>query len=838
MADEGKEKKNTTLGVKSGTLSVGTLSTSGGAARGGNAGRGVAVEVRKRRDFSSTPAMQGAVPPELAERKRILDEAAKNADAEAAERNKDRKVAEDLARKRAEEAAARKAEEEAARKAAEDERKKAAEAIAATKDTAAEEVANPAIDAVVVERNRLAKAEDTRRRAAEADRARPAAPVKGKEAGRKKGGRNAYLEDLEQRYRSGRRKVGNKRGMPQQQAAEKVMREVIIPEVITVGELASRMSERSADLVKKLMELGQMVTITQSIDQETAALLVEEFGHSYKMVSEADIEENLIEIEEDQTKLITRPPVVTVMGHVDHGKTSLLDAIRRTDVVAGEAGGITQHIGAYQVRTKSGKPITFLDTPGHEAFTSMRARGAAVTDVVVLVVAADDGVMPQTVEAIKHAKAANVPIIVAVNKIDKPEANPDRVKQELLSHELVAEEFGGDTIFVPVSAKEGRGIEELEEMILLQADVLDLKANPNRKADGIVVEAQLDKGRGPVATVINKSGTLKDGDILVVGSTWGRVRALMNDRGQRVDEAGPAMPVEILGLQSVPEAGDEFVVVDSDRRAREVAEFRDRKKREKQQVQSNKMSLDNLFTQIAAGEVKELPLIVKGDVQGSIEAISEAVQKLATDEIKVRVLHSAVGVITESDVMLATASNALIIGFNVRANPQARTLSEREGIEIRYYNVIYHLVDEIKAAMVGMLEPEYTEKVIGHAEIREVFKVSKVGTIAGCMVTDGVIQRNVKARLIRDGIVIHEGELASLKRFKDDAKEVQTGFECGLSFAKTDDLRANDQVECFIMEEQKLDLDILKKRAEQRKKDADELSKKEAAAAAAEDVAS
>ncbi|MBI1363498.1 MAG: translation initiation factor IF-2 [Proteobacteria bacterium] len=828
MTDAGKDKKSTTLGVKSGTLSVGTLSTASGTRA--NASRGVEVEVRKRRDFSSTPAVggKGPVSPELEEKRRILEEAEKNAATEAEQRDRDRKVAEDLARKRAEEAQ-RKVEEEAARKAAEEARA-AEETVAAVQATA-----RPAED----DRPKTATPVDSapRRRdpAAEERERNRAAPVKGKDtSGRKKGGRNAYLEDLEQRYRSGRRKVGvNKKGFSSQ-PAEKIIREVIIPEVITVGELANRMSERSADVVKKLMGLGQMVTITQSIDQETAALLVEEFGHKYKLVAETDIEIDLVEADDSAEDMITRPPVVTVMGHVDHGKTSLLDAIRRTDVVAGEAGGITQHIGAYQVTTKSGKPITFLDTPGHEAFTAMRARGAAVTDVVVLVVAADDGVMPQTVEAIKHAKAAGVPIIVAVNKIDKPEANPDKVKQELLSYELVSEDYGGETIFVHVSAKQGKGIDELEEMILLQSEVLDLQANPSRKADGVVVEAQLDKGRGPVATVIVKRGTLKDGDILVVGSTWGRVRALMNDRGARVTEAGPAMPVEILGLQSVPDAGDEFVVVDSDRRAREVAEFRDRKKREMQQVQTSKMSLDNLFSQIAAGEVKELPLIVKGDVQGSIEAITDAVQKLATDEIKVRVLHSAVGVITESDVMLATASNALIIGFNVRANPQARTLSEREGIEIRYYNVIYTLVDEIKSAMAGMLEPEYTEKVIGQAEIREVFKVSKVGTIAGCMVTSGVIQRNAKVRLIRDGIVIHEGELASLKRFKDDAKEVQSGFECGLSFAKTDDLRAGDQVECFIMEEQKIDLDVLKKRAEERQKAA---AAEEKAAAANEEKA-
>ena len=578
--------------------------------------------------------------------------------------------------------------------------------------------------------------------------------------------------------------------------AEKISREVVIPEVITVQELANRMAERGADVVKKLMSMGQMVTLTQSIDAETAAIIVGEFGHTYKLVAEADIEQNLLDTTDAAETLVNRPPVVTVMGHVDHGKTSLLDALRATDVAAGEAGGITQHIGAYQVQTKTGRLITFLDTPGHEAFTAMRARGAKVTDVVILVVAADDGVMPQTVEAIKHAKAAGVPIVVAVNKIDKPGADINRVKQALLEHELIAEEFGGETVFVPVSAKQKTNLEQLEEMVLLQADVLQLQANPQRKADGVVVESQLDKGRGPVATVIVGGGTLRVGDVLVAGTAWGRVRALVDDNGRRIDSAGPATPVEIIGLQSVPEAGDTFTVVSDEKKAREVASYRDRKKRELQQA-AKKVSLDTLFERAAAGDVKELGVVVKADVQGSVEAIADALQKLSTPTIKVRVLHSAVGVITESDVMLATASKAIIVGFNVRANPQARDIATRDAIEIRYYNIIYQLIDDVKNAMVGLLAPKEEEKTLGRAQIREVFNISKVGKIAGCMVLAGLLKRGAKARVLRDGVVVHEGEIAALKRQKDDAKEVKEGFECGASLVKFDDFHQGDILECY-----------------------------------------
>ena len=581
-----------------------------------------------------------------------------------------------------------------------------------------------------------------------------------------------------------------------QQPQEKVVREVVIPEVITVQELANRMAERGGDVVKKLMMLGQMVTLTQSIDSDTAALIVQEFGHKYRIVADSDVETDLLDTTDKEETLIARPPVVTVMGHVDHGKTSLLDALRETDVAAGEAGGITQHIGAYQITTKTGRVITFLDTPGHEAFTAMRARGAKVTDVVILVVAADDGVMPQTIEAIKHAKAAEVPIVVAVNKIDKPSADIQRIKQELLAHDLVAEDFGGDTVFVPVSAKMRTNLDQLEEMVGLQADVLQLKANPNRKANGFVVESELDKGRGPVATVIVHGGTLRVGDVLVAGTAWGRVRALVDDNGKRIETAGPATPVEIIGLQTVPEAGDTFTVVSDEKKAREVAGYRAHKKREKEQA-SHKVSLENLFDHINTGDMKELSVVVKADVQGSVEAISESLQKLSTPEIKVRVLHSAVGVITESDVMLANASKALIVGFNVRANPQARTIAERDGIDIRYYSIIYQLIDEVKNAMVGLLSPKEQENVLGHAQVREVFRVSKVGTIAGCMVVDGMIRRSAKVRLIRDGIVLHDGKLSGLKRMKDDAKEVKEGFECGISIEKFDDIRKGDQIECY-----------------------------------------
>jgi translation initiation factor IF-2 len=578
-------------------------------------------------------------------------------------------------------------------------------------------------------------------------------------------------------------------------------RDITIPETITVSDLANRMARRAVDVIKILMKSGMMAKAQDVIDADTAELVATELGHQVRRVSEADVLEGLKGTEDTGTDLVSRPPVVTVMGHVDHGKTSLLDALRKTDVVAGEAGGITQHIGAYQVNLASGAKITFLDTPGHAAFTAMRARGAKVTDLVVLVVAADDGVMPQTVEAIAHAKAAKVPIIVAINKMDKHDANPARVKSELLQHEIQVEEFGGETLAVEVSALKGTGLDKLEEAIILQSEVLDLKANANRSADGAVVEAKLDKGRGPVATVLVQRGTLKLGDLVVAGAEWGRVRALVNDRGENVQSVGPSEPVEILGLSGAPEAGDDFVVVESEARAREVTDYRSRKRREARQAQNvSRQSLDQLLQQQKAGEKRLLPIVLKGDVQGSVEAIQGALAKLGNDEVGVQVLQSGVGGITESDVILAHASGAAIIGFNVRANAQARERSRRDGVDVRYYNIIYNIVDDAKAALSGLLTPETREKFLGNAEILEVFAISKVGKVAGCRVTEGVVKRGAKVRLIRDDVVIHEGELSTLQRFKDQVREVQSGQECGMSFANYDNIEKGDVIECYEVE--------------------------------------
>lgn len=583
-----------------------------------------------------------------------------------------------------------------------------------------------------------------------------------------------------------------------QKPKEKVVRDVVIPDVITVQELANRMAERAADVIKTLMSMGVMATINQSLDPDTAQLVVEEFGHNMRRVSDADVEEALVAADDNEEQLIGRPPVVTVMGHVDHGKTSLLDALRATDVAGGEAGGITQHIGAYQVTMATGSKITFIDTPGHAAFTEMRSRGAKVTDIVVLVVAADDSVMPQTIEAISHAKAADVPMIVAINKIDKPGANPSKVKTELLQHEVVVEEMGGDVQAVEVSAKQRTGLTELEEAILLQSEVLDLKANPQRVADGVVVEARMEKGRGPVATVLVQRGTLRTGDIFVTGPEWGRVRALIDDHGNRVAEAIPGMPVEVTGLNGVPSAGDDFVVVENEAKAREVSDFRQRRIRETQAAAMKKSALENMFSQ--SGDVKELPIVIKGDVQGSVEALIGTLQKLGNEEVSVRVLHSGVGGINESDVTLARASNALIIGFNVRANQQAREQSRRDNVDIRYYSIIYDVADDIKKMLSGMLSPEVREKFLGYAEIRDIFTISG-NKIAGCMVTEGIVKRGAGVRLLRDNVVIHSGELSTLRRFKDEVKEVREGYECGMSFAKYNDIQAGDVIECFENEE-------------------------------------
>jgi translation initiation factor IF-2 len=582
---------------------------------------------------------------------------------------------------------------------------------------------------------------------------------------------------------------------------ERVLREVTVPETITVQELANRMAERGGNVIKTLMKLGVMATINQVIDADTAELVVEEFGHKIKRVSDADVEIGLVSGPDDEGDMAQRPPVVTVMGHVDHGKTSLLDAMREADVVSGEAGGITQHIGAYQVKLASGGRITFIDTPGHAAFTAMRARGAEVTDIVVLVVAANDGIMPQTIEAIRHAQAAKVPVIVAINKIDLPEADPGRVRTELLQHDIVVEEMGGDVQTVEVSAKKRMNLDKLEEAILLQAELLDLKANPDRVAEGAVVEARMKRGRGSVATVLIQRGTLRVGDAFVCGKEWGRVRALVNERDERLDEAGPAVPVEVLGFNGTPEAGDDFIVVEDETRAREVSGYRQRKDRESQFVKSARGSMEQMFERIQAGEAKELPVVIKGDVQGSVEAIIGTLEKMGTDAVKVRVLHAAVGGINESDMTLAKASDALVIGFNVRANPQAREMARRDGIEMRYYSIIYNVADDVRALLTGMLEPTYKEHLLGYAEIREVFNITKVGRVAGCMITEGQVKRGAKVRLLRDDVVIHEGSLGQLKRFKDDVREVREGYECGMSFENYNDIQVGDFIECFELEE-------------------------------------
>jgi len=584
--------------------------------------------------------------------------------------------------------------------------------------------------------------------------------------------------------------------------AEKVLREVVIPEAITVQELANRMAERVVDVIKALMKLGVMATGPQSIDADTAELVVGEFGHTFKRVTEGDVENVLKDTEEqeDPAKLQPRPPVVTIMGHVDHGKTSLLDALRKTNVVEGEAGGITQHIGAYQVELEGGKKVTFLDTPGHEAFTAMRARGAKITDIVVLVVAGDDGIMEQTKEAISHAKAAGVPIVVAVNKMDKPGADATRVKNELMQYELIAEEFGGEVIVVEVSAKTGMNLDKLVESILLQAEVLELKANPDRSGAGVVVEARLDQGKGVVTTILVQKGTLRVGDLVVAGPAYGRVRTLIDDKGQNIKEATPGMPAAILGLSQAPEAGDTFSVAPDEKTARDIAEYRERRIRE-QNVALSVRTVENLFGAAAGTNAKELPLIVKADVQGSVEAIVGAVSKYSNDEVAVRVLHSGVGAITESDITLSKATGAMIIAFNVRAAPKAKEQAQRDKVGIRYYSIIYNVVDDVKASLSGLLAPTLQENFMGYAEIREIFNISKIGKIAGCMVTEGTIKRGNKVRLLRENVVVHEGTLKTLKRFKDDAKEVKAGLECGIAFENYEDMRQGDQVEAFEVQE-------------------------------------
>lgn len=641
----------------------------------------------------------------------------------------------------------------------------------------------------------------TRRKAAGDDRS-----TKSKEPARRRTGKltiaNALDDEERQRSLASVKRAREREKLARQKrgGGDRIVRDVIIPETITVQELAARMSMRAVDLVKELMKQGQMVTANATLDADTAQLVAEDLGHAVKRVSESDVEEGLGGDEDIDKDLVSRPPVVTIMGHVDHGKTSLLDAMRQTDVVAGEAGGITQHIGAYQVDLGKKGKITFLDTPGHAAFTQMRARGAEVTDIIILVVAADDSIMPQTEEAISHAKAAGVPIIVAINKIDKPEANADKVRTDLLQYEIQVESMGGEVQDVEVSALKKTNLNGLQDAILLQAELLELKANADRAAEGAVVEARLDKGRGAVATFLVERGTLKRSDIVVVGSEWGKVRAMADDKGAQVKEAGPAYPVEVLGLNGVPEPGDKFYVVESEARAREVAEFRQRQRREKEAAKSSGTSLEQMMAQLQDSEIKELPVVIKGDVQGSVEAIVSALENMSTDEVRVRVLHTGVGGVSESDVILAQASNAPVIGFNVRANKQARDEAERSGVEIRYYSVIYDLLDDLKGTLSGMLDPELRETFLGNAEILEVFSISKHGKVAGCRVTEGKVERGAKVRLIRDNVVIHEGELSQLKRFKDDVNEVPGGQECGMSFANYEDMKVGDVIECFRVE--------------------------------------
>jgi len=728
----------------------------------------------------------------------------------------ERRIAEEEARRRAsrevvdrterEAADARKREEEERRKHDEETKRKADEV--AKKRFGEEETKRPAGPSarLALEADEEEAPARTSRRGAGRPAAAPRAAPRG--GAEKQRGRLTLVTALradevrERSVASFRRRTQRLKGQTSAEPKEKLVREVTIPEAISIQDLANRMSERAVDVIRLLMKQGQMATINDVIDADTAQLIAEEMGHTVRRVAEADVEEGLFDVADDPAQLLPRAPVVTVMGHVDHGKTSLLDAIRSAHVAEGEAGGITQHIGAYQVSAPSGGKITFIDTPGHAAFTAMRARGAKVTDIVVLVVAADDGVMPQTVEAIHHAKAAKVPIIVAINKIDKPDARPERVRTELLQHEIQVESMGGEVVDVEVSATKKMNIDRLLEMINLQAEILDLKANPNRAAEGTVIEAKLDRGRGPVATVLVQRGTLRPGDIVVAGAEWGRVRALVSDTGETVQSAGPSAPVEVLGFSGLPDAGDRLAVVDTEGRAREVTDYRARQKREKMVARASGMrgSLEQMMAQAKAAGRKEFPLVIKADVQGSLEAIVGALDKLATEEVAARVLHAGVGGISESDVTLAEASGVPIIAFNVRANKEAREAAERAGIEIRYYNIIYDLVDDVKKAMSGLLAPTLRESMLGNAQILEIFKVSKVGNVAGCRVTDGTVERGANVRLIRDNVVIHEGKLSQLKRFKDDVREVSAGMECGMAFENYQDMHQGDVIECYRVE--------------------------------------
>jgi translation initiation factor IF-2 len=737
---------------------------------------------------------------------------------------------EEETRRRAEEDAKRRQEEEKRKREEEESRKRAAEEQARkkTEDDSRREVAERAGKNAAAKVAALTSAGKLKGVTPEAEeeapvrrgpggaprgdvRRAPPAPVRTPKTGdQRRSGRKitvsrALSDDEGERMRSlasvRRHRERERMRMQQQVEQNKVVRDVVVPETITVQELAQRMAERGTDVIKALIRIGVTATLNQVIDADTAELIVAEFGHNLKRVAESDIEIGLKGEEDIDENRLPRPPVVTIMGHVDHGKTSLLDALRATDVAAGEAGGITQHIGAYQVMLKSGRKITFIDTPGHQAFTAMRARGADVTDIVVLVVAADDGIMDQTIEAIRHARAANAPVIVAINKIDKPGADANRVRQELLQHEIVVESLGGEVLDIEVSALKKLNLDKLEEAILLQAEILDLRANPDRTAEGTIIEAKLERGRGAVATVLIQRGTLKVGDIFVAGGEWGRVRALVDDRGAQIKQAGPGTPVEVLGLNAAPLAGDDFSVVDTEVRARDITEFRQRKKREAAQAAGGRSTLEEMFSAIALGTTKEMPVVVKSDVQGSLEAIVASLKGLGNDEVAARILHGGVGAISESDISLAAASKAFVIGFNVRANPQARDLARRDGVDIRYYSIIYDVIDDARKMLEGLLAPTKRENFLGYAQIREVFNITKVGKVGGCMITEGMVRRGAKVRLLRNDVIIHEGSLKTLKRFKEEVREVKEGYECGMAFENYADIQVGDVIECFEVEE-------------------------------------
>ncbi|MGR3364603.1 MAG: translation initiation factor IF-2 [Maritimibacter harenae] len=799
--------KNVVVETKRKRVVVPKPGAGGGAKDGGNS---------PATDPSKRPA--GISDAELERRMKALAAARANEAEEAKKRAEEEKAREEERERRRREAEEKEREEKerveaAKRKAEEDERRQREKAEAKAKPAAAAPAADPAAAQAAEARSAKPQARKPERDKPQDDRSKG----KGKGGGGRRSGKLTVNQALSGGEGGRQRSVAamkrkqermRQKAMGNAEPREKVVHDVQVPDSIVVQELANRMAERSADVVKALMQMGMMVTQNQSIDQDTAELIVEEFGHNMIRVSDADVEDVIKEVEDKADDLKPRPPVITIMGHVDHGKTSLLDAIRNAKVTAGEAGGITQHIGAYQVTTDSGAVLSFLDTPGHAAFTSMRARGAQVTDIVVLVVAADDAVMPQTVEAINHAKAAGVPMIVAINKCDKPEANPDKVRTDLLQHEVIVEGLSGEVQDVEVSAQTGQGLDELLEAIALQAEILELKANPDRAAQGAVIEAQLDVGRGPVATVLVQNGTLHQGDIFVVGEQWGKVRALENDRGERVKDAGPSVPVEVLGLNGTPEAGDVLNVVDTEAQAREIAEYRQQAAKDKRAAAGAATTLEQMMQKAKEDkDVAELPIVVKADVQGSAEAIVQAMEKIGNDEVRVRVLHYGVGAITETDIGLAEASGAPVIGFNVRANAPARNSANQKGVEIRYYSVIYDLVDDVKAAASGLLSNEVRERFIGYAEIKEVFKVSGVGKVAGCLVTEGIARRSAGVRLLRDDVVIHEGTLKTLKRFKDEVAEVLSGQECGMAFENYEDIREGDVIEIFEREEVERTLD-------------------------------